>query len=100
MTFNRSSFEINLSEPGSTNAKAKHIRKLNGKARSVLRDLDRCFDIGEHWDELSPVQKITFEEYTTGKLLELVDLYNRNVLRSIHYRLREKTPEEEEENVY
>ena len=56
-----------------------------------------CFNIGERWDELTPIQKIVVEEYATIKLLELVELYNRHVLRSIHYGLREKTPEEEDE---
>jgi hypothetical protein len=101
MISNFSSSEINLSLPFPvTRAKAKRIRRLNGKIRQVLWDLDYCFDAAEHWDDLSPVQKILLEEYSTDKLLELIELYNHHVSHSIHYRLREKTPEEEEEDAF
>lgn len=97
MPINNSPFEISLSLLHPTRVKAKHIRSLNRKARIKLWDMYMCFNIGERWDELTPIQKIVFEEYATIKLLELVALYNRHVLRSIHYGLREKTPEEENE---
>jgi hypothetical protein len=100
MTLDNSSFEISLSLTGSTKAKARHIQKLKGKASLALWDLGRCFDVGEQWNDLTPVQKIVLEDYGTIKLLELIELYNRYVSHSIHYRLREKTPEEEEEDAF
>lgn len=100
MTLDNSSFEISLSLTDSTKAKARHIQKLNGKAGLALWDLGRCFDVGEQLNDLTPVQRIVPEEYGTIKLLELIELYNRHVSHSIHYRLREKTTEEEDENVY
>lgn len=75
-------------------AEAKRIRRLNGKIRHVLWELDYCFDAAEHWDNLTPVDKITLEENGTIKLLELLELYNRYVGHSVHYRLREKEEEE------
>jgi hypothetical protein len=96
---NISSPELKISalDPKSTKAKAHHIRRLNGKIRHVLWELDYCFDAAEHWDNLTPVDKILLEENGTIKLLELLELYNRYVGHSVHYRLREKEPEEEEE---
>jgi hypothetical protein len=77
---------------------AKPIRRLNGKIRQVLWDIDYCFGAAEHWDNLTPIQRISLEEYGTDKLLELIELYNLHVSHSICYRLREKTPDEEEED--
>lgn len=103
MTTNNSPSKLSFSVPDSptskTSAKAQHIRRLNGKVRRVLWDIDYIFDIGEQWNSLTAVQKIMLEVYGTDKLLELIELYNRYVSHSIHYRLREKTPEEEEEEV-
>jgi hypothetical protein len=98
---NNADGNLRISAPGFIKAKARarhiHNLKLNGKARKAFWDLARCFDIGEQWDELTPVQKMMLEEYGTIKLLELIELYNRQISHSIHYRLREKTPEEEKE---
>lgn len=91
---NESSSNLSISVPGFTKAKAGRIHRLN---RRVLWDLDHCFDIAKEWDSLTSVQKIQLEQYGTEKLLELLELYNRYVSHRIHYRLREKTPEEEEE---
>ena len=79
-----------------TRVKGKQIQKLNWSVRQALWDLGSCFDIGEQKDRLTSAQKIMLEVYGTEKLLELIELYNRHVSQSIHYRLREKTPEEEE----
>jgi hypothetical protein len=103
ITINSPDLKLNISLPGSipTSAKTKHIGKLNWKARNALCDLYRCLDLAEQWNSLTQVQKILFEEYATIKLLELIDLYNGHVFHSMHYRLREKTlEEEEEEDVY
>jgi hypothetical protein len=93
-------FNSSVPRPSSTSIKAKayHIHRLNGKIRHVLWDLDYCFDTAKHWNKLSPVEKILLEEYGTDKLLELIELYNLHVSHSIHYRLREKSPEEEEDD--
>jgi hypothetical protein len=56
----------------SPKAKAYHIRRLDGKIRQVLWDLDYCFVAAKHWDKLTPVEKILLEEYGTDKLLELL----------------------------
>ena len=42
-------------------------------------------------------QKILLQEHYTSRLLYFLDFGNRYVSRSLHYRLREKTPEEEKE---
>jgi hypothetical protein len=78
-----------------TRAKAKQIRKLNWRVRQALRDLIICFEIGEQRDKLTSAQKIMLEVYGTEKLLEFIELYNRHVSSSVHYRLREEAPEEE-----
>jgi hypothetical protein len=89
-------YKISVPSINTTKAKAYHIRRLDGKIRQVLWDLDYCFVAAKHWDKLTPVEKILLEEYGTDKLLELIELYNLHVSHSIHYRLREKTQEEEE----
>ena len=90
--------ELNFSVPcPSLNVEAKCIRRLNGKIRHVLWNIDYCFEAAEHWDNLTPIEKILLEGYSTDKILELIELYNRYVGHSVHYRLREKTPDEEEE---
>jgi hypothetical protein len=84
----------------SPKAKAKRIHRLripiafNEKAQQVLWDVGQCFDIAEHWDLLTPAQRIQLEWYYTDKLIELIDLGNEQVNRSLPYRLRERTSEE------
>jgi hypothetical protein len=82
-------------------ARAKRICKLmqaEKEAFYLFSDLLNCVRLGiMNWDDLSNVQKIQLQEYYTTRLLYFLDLGNRYVSRSLHYRLREKTPEEEEE---
>ena len=82
-------------------ARAKRIRRLNSaenEAVYLLSDLLNCIRFGiMYWDDLSNVQKILLQEHYTSRLLYLLDFGNRYVSRSLHYRLREKTPEDEKE---
>jgi hypothetical protein len=83
-------------------AKARRIRWLRlipagrKQAWNILQDLYRIFGTAEEWDNLTPDQRIQLEEYGTEKLLEFIEFCNCHVFHSIHYRLREKEPEEEE----
>jgi hypothetical protein len=82
-------------------ARAKRIRRLNSAEKEafyLLSDLLNCIRFGiMYWDDLSNVQKILLQEHYTNRLLYFLDFGNRYVSRSLHYRLREKTPEEEKE---
>jgi hypothetical protein len=82
-------------------ARAKRIRRITStekEAFHLLSHLLNCIRLGiTYWDQLSNVQKIQLQEYYTTRLLYFLDFGNRYVSRSLHYRLREKTPEEEEE---
>jgi hypothetical protein len=82
--------------------KARKVRRLRfipaarKQAANTLKGLYRIFATAEEWDNLTPVQRFQLEEYGTNKVLEFLELYNSHVFHSIHYRLREKEPEEEE----
>jgi hypothetical protein len=82
-------------------ARAKRIRRLTSAEKEafyLLSDLLNCVLLGiTYWDRLSDVQKIQLQEYYTSRLLYFLDFGNQYVSRSLHYRLREKTPEEEED---
>ena len=85
-------------------ARAKRIHRLANSAEKeasyLLSDLLNCIRLGiTYWDHLNNVQKILLQEYYTSRLLYFLDLGNRYVSRSLHYRLREKTQEEEEEEM-
>lgn len=82
-------------------AKAKGIRRISfagvdKEVNLVLEDLCKCFEFAERWNELTPVQRVMLEEYYTDKVLRLLELGSKYVNRSLPYRLREATPEEEE----
>ena len=82
-------------------AKAKGIRRISfarveKEAKLVLKDLCKCFEFAARWNDLTPAQRILLEEYYTDKVLQLLELGSKCVNRSIPYRLREATPEEEE----
>jgi len=81
--------------------KARRSHKLASTEKEGFHlhsDLLNCIRLGVYWDRLSEVQKIQLQEYYTTRLLYFLDFGNRYVSRSLHYRLREKTPEEEEEH--
>ena len=65
---------------------------------SVMQDICSCYDLAvRHWNELSSTQRIMLESRWTDCMLRLLGIGNKSVMHSIHYRLREQTPEEEEE---
>jgi hypothetical protein len=84
-------------------AKAKSKRKIRYKITAaekeafyMLSTLLRHVRVGiMYWDELSPADKIKLETDYREQLLEFIDFGNRYVNSSLHYRLREKEPEEE-----
>ena len=82
-------------------AKAKGIRRISfarveKEVNLVLEDIRNCFEFAESWNDLTPSQRISLEEYYTHKVLHLLELGSKYVSRSLPYRLREATPEEEE----
>ena len=82
-------------------AKAKGIRRISfarveKEVNLVLKDLCKCFEFAAQWNDLTPVQIVMLEEYYTNKVLHLLELGSKYVNRSLPYRLREATPEEEE----
>jgi hypothetical protein len=81
------------------NATAKNIREISWSNRSFERILLRiisCFEKARRWDDLSPTGRIMLELEWADSLLALLSLGNFLVTRSIRYRLREQTPEEDE----
>jgi hypothetical protein len=92
------SFSRSSAKAGRIDRIKKQITPAERRAVYLFSDLYRCVRIGIlHWDDLTEVQKITFQEYYTDKLIQFLDLGNQYVNRSIPYRLREKEQEEEEE---
>jgi hypothetical protein len=77
-------------------AKAKRIRRVDREVNYLLEDLCKCFEFANQWNDLTPVQRITLEGYYTDKVLQLLELGSKHVNRSLPYRLREATAEEEE----
>jgi hypothetical protein len=83
----------------SSKSKARRIRRLapsSIEAYHLLSDIYMCFGFAAQWNDLTPIQRITLEEYYTDKVLQLLELGNKHINRSLPYRLREATPEEEE----
>ena len=80
-------------------ATAKKIRKISQGNRSFKRILLRimsCVEKAKHWDDLSPTERIMLEIEWADSLLALLSIGNFLVTRSIRYRLREQTPEEDD----
>jgi hypothetical protein len=86
---------------GSTSkARAKKIYRLSPSDRNlgqILSQIISCYKRAKHWDDLSPVERITLELKWTDLMLELLSFGNSQVMRSLRYRLREQSPEEDEE---
>jgi hypothetical protein len=79
---------------------AKKIRRLNrgnGNLNWILQRIISCHEKAKHWDDLSPPERIMLELEWADSLLALLSIGNFLVTRSIRYRLREQTPEEDEE---
>ena len=79
-------------------ARAKKIRQLGQGDRNlgmILLDIYYCIELAKHWDKLSPTERIMLEQKWTDSLLALLSIGNFLVTRSIRYRLREQTPEED-----
>jgi hypothetical protein len=89
---------LNKSVPGIPAAKAKRIRQLNRNDRNFERTLlgaYSCYELARHWKVLSPSERITLESIWTDFMLRLLSIGNNKVMRSIRYRLREQSPEED-----
>jgi hypothetical protein len=80
-------------------ATAKKIRRLdrgNGELNWILQRITSCLEKAKHWENLSPTERIMLELEWADSLLALLSIGNFLVARSIRYRLREQTPEEDE----
>jgi hypothetical protein len=81
-------------------ATAKEIRRLSRGDRNFSRRLLRiifCYEKAKHWEDLSPIERIMLELEGTDSIDGLLSIGNTNIMHSIRYRLREQTPEEDEE---
>jgi hypothetical protein len=84
----------------SSKAKAKRIHQLDrsdGNLHRALLDVYTCYNIARHWKDLTPTERIMVESGWTDSVLRLLSIGNNTVMRSLRYRLREQTPEEDEE---
>jgi hypothetical protein len=81
-------------------ARTKKIHRLSQSDRDlgqILSQTMSCYKGVKRWDDLSPVERITLELKWTDLMLTLLSFGNSQVMRSLRYRLREQTPEEDEE---
>jgi hypothetical protein len=81
-------------------ATAKKIRRLhrgNGKLNWILQRIISCHEKAKHWEDLSPTERIMLEIEWTDSMDGLLSVGNRKIMHSIRYKLREQTPEEDEE---
>jgi hypothetical protein len=66
-------------------------------AATTLFEIYSYYKLADHWVDLLPTERITLESMWTDSMLKLLMIGNGKVMRSIRYRLREQTPEEEGE---
>jgi hypothetical protein len=81
-------------------ARAKKIHRLtqgNTDLGTILLDIYSCYERAKHWNKLSRMERIMLEQKWTDLMLELLKTGNGRVMHSLQYRLREQTPEEDEE---
>ena len=81
-------------------ARAKKIHRLtqgNRDLGTILLDIYSCYERAKHWNKLSRMKRIVLEQKWTDLMLELLKTGNGRVMHSLQYRLREQTPEEDEE---
>jgi hypothetical protein len=80
-------------------AKAKKIRHLGSRLdlEHTLMEIRACYMMTKHWNKLAQAERIMLELRWTDLMLRLLGIGNNDVMHSIHYRLREHTPEEDEE---
>ena len=92
-----SNLDFNSSVPLGSNPKAtaKKIRKIIRGERILLKII-YCYERAQHWEDLSPTERIILELEWADSLLALLSIGNFLVTRSIRYRLREQTSEEDE----
>lgn len=84
----------------SPKATAKKIQLLSRGNRDLGRtfsDIYSCAERAKYWSKLSPAERIILEQKWTDLMLELLKTGNVRVMHSLRYRLREQTPEEDEE---
>jgi len=80
-------------------ARAKIIQTLsqcNGDFDSILLEVYSCYTSARQWENLSSTDHIILECKWTKSILKLLAIGNVEVMRSIRYRLREQTQEENE----
>jgi hypothetical protein len=82
------------------NSRAKKIRLLGrscGRLNRILLDVCWCYEKSKNHRNLSSSERIMVESKWTDSILELLAIGNTTVMQSIRYRLREQTPEEDDE---
>jgi hypothetical protein len=90
----------NKSASHSFGTAAKKIIKLNHENwdfESTLLKLYSCYKKAQHWDDLSPAERILLEIRWTDSADELLTVGNIDVMHSLRYRLREQIPEEDDD---
>jgi hypothetical protein len=83
--------------PKATAKKIWRLDRGDGKLNWILQRIISCLEKAKHWDDLSPPERIMLELEWADSLLALLSIGNFLVARSIRFRLREQTPEEDEE---
>jgi hypothetical protein len=81
-------------------ARAKEINQLSRDSERLcqtLLDIYSRYRRTIHWNKLPHAEHIQFELRWTELMLELLGIGNNTVMLSLHYKLREQTPEEDEE---
>jgi hypothetical protein len=86
---------INCSASAFDDHKEKRPHANNRSLEHTLLEIHACYKTTEYWDKLAPTERIIVEGRWTDLMLELLAVGNRRVMHSLHYGLREKTPEED-----
>jgi hypothetical protein len=77
----------------SKRAKAKRIQQLRS-LDLTLEKIASCYIKAKRWNRLSPTERIMLELEWTDSAIEILSIGNINVMHSLHYGLRELTPDE------
>lgn len=99
MTIDELSYKQSIPTGLASKAKAKgihHISRNNGNLGKSLLEIYASIEQAKHWDKLSFTEHILLEQKWTDLMLELLRIGNTRVMRSIRYRLREQSLEEDE----
>jgi hypothetical protein len=90
-------FVPSVPSPKATAKKIHRLSRGNGDLGTILLDIYSCIEQAKHWDKLSPTERIMLEQKWTDLLLKLLGIGNSRLMHSLCYKLREQTPEEDEE---